>query len=193
MTHDPTFFPTPADLAAWFDEHAGTESELFLGYWKKGTGRPSVTWPESVDEALCVGWIDGVRRRIDEDSYVIRFTPRTATSTWSAVNIARVAELTAAGRMRAAGTAAFQARRADRSGIYSFEQKVEPRLDESGEEQFRARADAWTFFVAQAPSYRRGAIWWVISAKQQATRDRRLAQLVADSGAGRRLAHLSRP
>jgi len=193
VTHEPSFFPTSADLAAWFTEHDDTETELFLGYWKKGTGRPSVTWPESVDEALCVGWIDGVRRRIDDDSYVIRFTPRKESSTWSAVNIARVAELSAQGRMRPAGTAAFEARRAERSGIYSFEQKEEPRLDETAEEAFRAETAAWAFFAAQAPSYRRAAVWWVISAKQQATRDRRFGQLVAESGARRRLAHLSRP
>ena len=149
-------------------------------------------WPESVDEALCVGWIDGVRRRVDDDSYVIRFTPRKGGSTWSVVNIARVADLSAQGRMRAAGTAAFEARRVDRSGIYSFEQKEEPRLDDTAEKAFRSEPGAWAFFAAQAPSYRRASVWWVVSAKQQATRDRRLAQLVADSGAERRLAHLSR-
>lgn len=193
MTPEPVFFPTAADLAAWFSEHSATETELFLGYWKKGTGRPSVTWPESVDEALCVGWIDGVRRRIDDDSYVIRFTPRKSSSIWSAVNVARVAELTSEGRMRPAGGIAFAARRADRSGVYAFEQKEEPRLDAAAEEAFRAETTAWEFFVAQPPGYRRTAIWWVVSAKRAVTRDKRLAQLVADSGAGRRLGHLTRP
>jgi len=193
MTPEPIFFPTSADLAAWFTGHGDTESELFLGYWKKGTRRPSVTWPESVDEALCVGWIDGVRRRIDDDSYQIRFTPRTTSSTWSVVNIARVTDLAAQGRMRPAGNAAFAARRADRSGIYSFEQQEEPRLEDTAERVFRSENVAWAFFVAQAPSYRRAAVWWVVSAKRQVTRDKPLARLVADSGAGRRLAHLTRP
>jgi uncharacterized protein YdeI (YjbR/CyaY-like superfamily) len=190
---EPLFFASPRELAAWFREHAATETELFLGYWKKATGRPSVTWPESVDEALCVGWIDGVRRRIDDDCYVIRFTPRKSGSTWSEVNVGRVAELTAQGRMRPAGTAAFAARRADRSGIYSFEQKQEPRLDAEAVAAFRADPQAWAHFTAEPPSYRRAAVWWVVSAKQQATRDRRLAQLMADSRAGRRIASLRRP
>lgn len=190
---EPLFFASPRELAAWFGEHAATETELLLGYWKKGTGRASVTWPESVDEALCVGWIDGVRRRIDDESYVIRFTPRKSGSTWSEVNVGRVAELTAQGRMRPVGTAAFEARRADRSGIYSFEQKQEPRLDAQAEAVFRADPEGWAHFSAQPPSYRRAAVWWVVSAKQQATRDRRLAQLVADSRAGRRIASLRRP
>lgn len=187
------FFATPADLAAWFAEHAATGTELFLGYWKKGSGRPSVTWPESVDEALCVGWIDGVRRRIDDESYVIRFTPRRAGSTWSDVNVGRVADLSAQGRMHPAGTAAFEARRADRAGTYSFEQREEPRLDNTSEAAFRADVDAWEFFSRQPPSYRRAAVWWVVSAKGQATRDRRLTRLVADSRAGRRLPALARP
>jgi uncharacterized protein YdeI (YjbR/CyaY-like superfamily) len=189
---DPKFFAAPADLAAWFAEHADAEPELLVGYWKKGTGRPSVTWAESVDEALCVGWIDGVRRRIDDDSYSIRFTPRRAGSTWSLVNVRRVGELTAAGRMRDAGLAAFAARRDDRSGTYSFEQRAEPRLDETAEETFRADQAAWDFFSAQPPSYRRTAVWWVVSAKRPATRERRLVQLMADSRAGLRIAPLRR-
>jgi len=193
VTAEPLFFATPADLAAWFAAHAERETELFLGYWKKGSGRASVSWPESVDEALCVGWIDGVRRRLDDESYVIRFTPRKKVSTWSAVNMARVAELTEQGRMRPAGIAAFEARRADRSGIYSFEQPQEPRLEDRAEATFRADTAAWEFFTAQAPSYRRAAVWWVLRAKKEATRDRRLTMLVEDSRAMRRLRHLSRP
>ena len=145
-----------------------------------------------MDEALCVGWIDGVRRRIDDDSYSIRFTPRRAGSTWSLVNVRRVGELTAAGRMRDAGLAAFAARRDDRSGTYSFEQRAEPRLDETAEETFRADQAAWDFFSAQPPSYRRTAVWWVVSAKRPATRERRLVQLMADSRAGLRIAQLRR-
>ncbi|HEX6935555.1 MAG TPA: YdeI/OmpD-associated family protein [Actinomycetes bacterium] len=189
----PQFFATPADLAAWFEAHGDTAAELLVGYWKKGTGRLSVTWAESVDEALCVGWIDGIRRRIDDHSYSIRFTPRRNGSTWSQVNIRRVAELTEQGRMRPAGTAAFMARRDDRSGVYSFEQRHEARLDQAAEATFRADELAWAFFTAQPPSYRRTAVWWVVSAKQQATRDRRLAQLVADSRAGLRIKELRRP
>jgi uncharacterized protein YdeI (YjbR/CyaY-like superfamily) len=189
---DPLFFATPTELARWFDEHAGTETELFVGYWKKGTGRPSVTWPESVDEALCVGWIDGVRRSLDGDSYVIRFTPRKPASTWSVVNVRRVAELTAQGRMRPAGMAAFDSRREDRSGTYSFEQRAAVRLDPAAETMFRADAGAWAFFSAQPPSYRRSAVWWVVSARRQETRDRRLAQLVADSREGLRIKALRR-
>lgn len=189
----PQFFATSADLAAWFEAHGDTAAELLVGYWKKGTGRLSVTWAESVDEALCVGWIDGIRRRIDDHSYSIRFTPRRNGSTWSQVNIRRVAELTEQGRMRPAGTAAFMARRDDRSGVYSFEQRHEARLDQAAEATFRADEAAWAFFTAQPPSYRRTAVWWVVSAKQQATRDRRLAQLVADSRAGLRIKELRRP
>lgn len=190
---DVRFFATPAELARWFAHHADTETELFVGYWKKSTGRASVTWPESVDEALRVGWIDGIRRRLDDDSYVIRFTPRKPTSTWSEVNVRRVRELTEQGRMRPAGLAAFEARREDRSGTYSFEQREDPRLDPAAEAAFRADPQAWAFFTGQPPSYRRAAVWWVVSAKQQATRDRRLAQLVADSRAGRRIKPMRRP
>ncbi|HET9946348.1 MAG TPA: YdeI/OmpD-associated family protein [Actinomycetes bacterium] len=188
----PRFFARPADLAAWFAEHASSEPELLVGYWRKGTGKPSITWPESVDEALCVGWIDGIRRRIDDESYSIRFTPRRTGSTWSAVNVRRVGELTAAGRMQEAGLAAFAARRAGRSGTYSHEQSAEPRLDADAERVFRADREGWAFFTAQPPSYRRAAVWWVVSAKRAETRDRRLAQLVADSHAGLRIALLRR-
>ena len=189
----PTFFADPAELRDWFQAHADEGGELYVGYWKKGTGKPSVTWPESVDEALCVGWIDGVRRRIDDDSYLIRFTPRKAGSTWSAVNIARVAELTAEGRMQPAGLAAFERRRPARSGTYAYEQREAAELSPDQLAEFRATPGAWEFFETQPPSYRRTAVWWVVSAKRPETRARRLAQLVVDSAAGRRLAQLSRP
>ena len=189
----PTFFANPAELQAWFGAHADEGGELYVGYWKKGTGRPSITWPESVDEALCVGWIDGVRRGIDDDSYMIRFTPRKAGSIWSTVNIARVAELTKVGRMQPAGLAAFERRRADRSGIYSHEQPEAATLSAEQEAVFRAAPGAWEFFDTQAPSYRRQAVWWVVSAKRAETRERRLSQLVADSAAGLRLAWAARP
>ena len=189
----PQFFADPEALRAWFLAHADEGGELLLGYWKTGTGRPSVTWPESVDEALCVGWIDGVRRRLDDESYVIRFTPRRPGSTWSAVNVARVAELTAQGRMQPAGLAAFEQRRADRSGTYAYEQREVAALTTEQEAVFRATLNAWEFFSSQPPSYRHTATWWVVSAKRAETRERRLAQLVDDSAHGRRLAQLSRP
>ncbi len=191
MTAGPTFFATPEELRAWFDDNADTADELIVGYWKTKTGRPSVTWPQSVDEALCVGWIDGIRRRLDDERYTIRFTPRRPTSNWSAVNVERVASLTAEGRMRPAGTAAFDRRRREQG--YGHEQRAAARLEPGEEGQFQAAGGAWEFFVAQPPSYRQAAVHWVSSAKRPETRARRLGRLVADSAAGRRLAQLSRP
>jgi uncharacterized protein YdeI (YjbR/CyaY-like superfamily) len=177
----PRFFRDAAALQRWFAAHHARASELQLGYWKVGSGKPSVSWPESVDEALCVGWIDGVRRRIDEASYTIRFTPRKPTSIWSAVNIARVAALQAEGRMQPAGLAAFAARRENRSGVYSFEQRsIE--LPEAYAATLRADPAAWADFQARPPSYRKAAMWWIVSAKQEATRLRRL-QVLIDCGA----------
>ena len=152
-----------------------------------------MTWPEAVDEALCFGWIDGVRKSIDETSYAIRFTPRKTRSTWSAVNIRRVQELTAQGRMRPAGLRAFAARVEGKSGIYSYEQRDVAELGDPYERQFRANSAAWDFFQAQAPSYRKAAIWWVVSAKKEETRQRRLTALIDDSAAGRRIASLTPP
>ena len=189
---EPTFFAAPEEFRAWFAANAGGASALLVGFHKKGSELPSITWPEAVDEALCVGWIDGVRRARDETSYTIRFTPRTPRSIWSAVNIARVAALTAEGRMRPAGSAAFEARTAERSAIYSHEQQEDPTLTPDEEAAFRAAPGAWDFFAAQRPSYRRPALWWIVSAKRPETRARRLATLIADSAAGRTLAHLTR-
>lgn len=149
-------------------------------------------WPESVDEALCVGWIDGLTKRIDEASYMIRFTPRKAGSIWSAVNIARVSELTREGRMQPGGIAAFKRRSAAKSAIYSYEQREPAAFDEAAERQFRANARAWEFFQAQPPWYRRTATYKVISAKREETRQKRLAALIADSAAGRRIRELTR-
>jgi uncharacterized protein YdeI (YjbR/CyaY-like superfamily) len=190
---EPTFFATQADFGAWLEAHHADGRELLVGFYKTGSGRPSITWPESVDEALCFGWIDGVRRSIDEDSYSIRFTPRTARSIWSAVNIERAGELIALGRMRPAGLAAFAARRDDRSAIYSHEQRRSPELEADQEARFRADAAAWAWFEDQAPWYRRAAIHWVVSAKRPETRERRLAALIADSAAGRPVKPLTRP
>jgi uncharacterized protein YdeI (YjbR/CyaY-like superfamily) len=188
----PTFFATPADFRAWLEAHHASETELLVGFHKKGSGTPSITWPESVDEALCFGWIDGVRRSLDADAYTVRFTPRKRKSYWSIVNIRRAGELIAEGRMRPAGLAAFEARAGERSGVYSFEQKDEVRFDPEQAARFQADAQAWDFFQAQAPWYRRTATWWVISAKQEATRARRLATLMEDSAAGRLIAGLRR-
>ena len=183
-TH-PIFFETPAELRDWLDAYHATADEVFVGAWKKSTGKPSLTWPEIVEEALCVGWIDSIRRSVPGDGWVIRLTPRRKGSIWSAVNVAKVAELRAAGRMRQAGEAAFAARLADRTGIYSFEQAGEPTLEPWEEARFRANDRAWAWFSAKAPSFRKQALHWVISAKRPETRERRLATLIEDSAAGR--------
>lgn len=183
----PTFFPTPSAFRAWLQKHHKTEQELLVGFYKKGSGKPSITWPESVDEALCFGWIDGVRRSHGEDAYTIRFTPRRPTSIWSAVNIARVAELTKRKRMRAAGLAAFAKRTSEKSGIYSYEQRHTVEFEPSIEKRFRANRAAWTFFAAQPPGYRRNIIRYVCSAAQEDTRLRRLDKVMAACESGRRL------
>ena len=189
---DVTFFETPADLRAWLAANGQAADELWVGFRKKGTGRPSVTWPEAVDEALCVGWIDGLRKRIDTESYKIRFTPRRKGSIWSAANVKRVGELTAQGRMQRGGLAAFEARDAARTNRYSFERaKVELAADQLT--QFQADPSAWTYFQACPAYYRRAATWWVVSAKQSATRQRRLETLIADSAAGRRIRVMAGP
>jgi uncharacterized protein YdeI (YjbR/CyaY-like superfamily) len=185
----PTFFPTPADWRKWLAAHHATDRELLVGFYKKGSGRPSITWPESVDEALCFGWIDGVRKRIDDLSYTIRFTPRKTGSIWSHVNIRKVLVLAEEGRMCPAGLAAYEARRENKSGVYSYEKRPEELPDPYGA-RFRKDKAAWAFFQAQPPSYRRAAIWWVVSAKKEETRLKRLGQLIEDSANGRRLAHL---
>jgi uncharacterized protein YdeI (YjbR/CyaY-like superfamily) len=174
------------------EQHHDTEPELWVGYHKKGTGKPSMTWPESVDEALCFGWIDGIRKRIDAERYMIRFTPRRARSIWSAVNIGRVAALTEEGRMRPAGAAAFAARREDRSGIYSYEQRERAKLDPAFDKRFRTKKRAWASFEAMPASYRQAAIRWVMTAKKEETRERRLATLMEASAAGRRVPPLTR-
>ena len=168
--HDVAFFATPEAFGAWLAEHHQSSTELWVGFFRKDSGEPSITWPEAVDEALCVGWIDGVRKRLDERRYVIRFTPRQPRSTWSAVNIARVAELTRLGRMQPAGLAAFGRRSEARSGTYAYEQRETAALEPAAEQAFRANAAAWTFFQSQAPSYQRTIIWWVVSAKREETR-----------------------
>jgi uncharacterized protein YdeI (YjbR/CyaY-like superfamily) len=187
------FFSTPDAFRAWLEDHHSTAAELLVGFHKKATGRPSMTWTESVREALCFGWIDGVRRGLGEDSYTIRFTPRKPGSNWSSRNVRHVEELIREGKMTPAGLAAYEARKPERTGIYAFEQRDPARLDREQEKHFRANGKAWAFFQAQPPSYRQTAIYWVVSAKRAETRERRLATLIEDSAAGRRLARLSSP
>ncbi len=188
----PTFFATPSEFRAWLEEHHGQTQELLVGFHKKGSGRPSITWPEAVDQALCLGWIDGVRRGIDDSRYAIRFTPRKPRSTWSAVNVRRAKELTALGLMRPAGLKAFAERAEEKSGIYSYEQRNAAKLDAASEQQFRTNKKAWRFFQAQAPWYRRTTTWWVISAKKEETRLKRMATLIEDSEHGRTIPPLTR-
>jgi len=182
---DPVYFPSPAAFRDWLEAHHAGADELWVGYHKRGTGTPSMTWPESVDEALCFGWIDGLRRSVDAERYAIRFTPRRRGSTWSRVNLARVEALTAEGRMRPAGIAAHEARKAD-----ADEPSVQDRPEELPEPYavaFRERdRAAWAFFQAQSRSYRRMAIGWILAAKREETRLRRLEQIVEASAAGRR-------
>jgi uncharacterized protein YdeI (YjbR/CyaY-like superfamily) len=188
----PVFFANAAAFRAWLEKHHGEAQELLVGYYKVGSGKASMTWAESVDEALCFGWIDGIRKRVDDERYTIRFTPRKPRSTWSAVNVKRVAALTAEGRMRPAGLEAFTKRAPDRTGIYSYEQRKTAKLTPAQARQFRANEAAWGYFQAQPAWYKTAATWWVASAKKDETRQRRLAQLIADSAAGRSIPELRR-
>ena len=188
----PTFFATPAEFRAWFISNHESAEELWVGFYKKASGRPSITWPESVDEALCFGWIDGIRKSVDAEAYVIRFTPRKRGSIWSNVNIARAKALASDGRMQPAGRRAFEARDEEKSGIYSFEQRARAKLDAAELGKFRANKAAWKFFEAQPPGYRQLATYWIISAKRPETRARRLATLIADSAAGQRIGPMRR-
>jgi len=189
--NEPIYFASPDEFHAWLEEHHETEAEVWVGYWKKATGKPSLVWSQAVDEALCFGWIDGVIRGIDGERHIQRFTPRKPTSNWSAVNVAKVERLRAEGRMRPAGEAAFARRREDKSGVYSYEQRHKAAFEPEQEERFRANAPAWEFWSASPPSYRTMATWWVVSAKRPETRERRLERLIEDSAAGRRLAQMS--
>ena len=189
----PLYFPKPADFRAWLEKNHATEAELAVGFYKKDSGKPSITWPESVDQALCFGWIDGVRRSLGDTAYMIRFTPRKPGSTWSAVNIGRVQELTAAGLMHPAGLEAFQRRSQEKSAVYSYEQRHAAAFDAAGERRFRAKRKAWDFFQKQPPGYRRLATHWVMSAKREETRAARLGRLISDSAEGKRILELARP
>ena len=189
----PRFFATPAAFRAWLEQHHATADELLVGFHKRATGTPSMTWPESVDEALCFGWIDGKRKSLGESSYTIRFTPRKPTSIWSSINVAKVKALAKGGKMHAAGLAAFAKRTKERTGVYSFERNEAAVLPPDQARRLAGNREASAFFEAQPPWYRRTAIHWVISAKQEATRERRFAQLLVDSAAGRTIPPLTRP
>jgi uncharacterized protein YdeI (YjbR/CyaY-like superfamily) len=186
------YFESPAAFRRWLETNHDSATELTVGFHKRHTGQPSLTWPESVDEALCFGWIDGVRHSVDEDRYTIRFTPRKPSSNWSVVNIRRVEALVRDKRMRPAGLRAFEAKRADRSGVYSFEQRDQAKLSPVEERQFRANRVAWRFFEAQPPGYRRVTAFWVVSAKREETRARRLERLIRESAEGQRVGILGR-
>lgn len=172
------FFPTPAAFRRWLEKNHATATELRVGYYKKHTEKPSITWPESVDQALCYGWIDGIRRRVDDSTYTVRFTPRRRGSIWSTVNIGRAKALIAGGQMQPAGLAAYKARKENKSGIYSYEQR-QVDLPEEYSRVLKKNKTAWTFFQAQSPSYRKQVFWYVVSAKTESTRLKRLDAIIA--------------
>lgn len=188
---DVIFFDTPADFRAWLEANHETAKELWVGFRKKSTGLPSMTWTESVEEALCFGWIDGIRKSLGDESYTIRFTPRKPDSIWSTVNINHVQRLIEQGRMRPAGLAAFEKRQDHRSGVYTFEKEV-VELSSDLEVRFRANPAAWDYFQSQPASYRRTMIGWVTSAKREETRLSRLDALMQDSAQGRQMEQFTR-
>jgi uncharacterized protein YdeI (YjbR/CyaY-like superfamily) len=179
----PIFFAKQSDFRKWLQKNHKKETELLVGFYKVGSGKPSMSWSQSVDEALCFGWIDGVRKSIDKDSYQIRFTQRKASSIWSAVNIKKISALTKDGLMHPAGLESFEKRIESKSKIYSHE-KDEVELTQNFKKQFKANKKAWDYFQSLAPSYRKVSTHWVMSAKQEATRIKRLNQLIAESAAG---------
>ena len=180
------YFKSPSEFREWLAKNHGTTRQLWVGYYKKSSGRPSMTWPESVDEALCFGWIDGIRKRVDDLRYTIRFTPRKRGSVWSAINIKRAEALRDRGLMKQSGVVAFNARKENKSGIYSYEQRSD-NLHAPYQEKLRQDKTAWNFFHAQPPSYRKAVSWWVVSAKQEATRLKRLEKLRKESARQKRL------
>ena len=179
------FFKTPEQLRRWISNNYNIEDELWIGFYKKATGKQSITWPEAVDEALCFGWIDGIRKRIDDISYKIRFTPRRQNSNWSTVNIERVKVLSKEGRMHTAGIEKYQNRNTKKDSRYSFEQK-NVKLDPKYEKILKQNEKAWDYFKKQAPYYKRTVTWWIMSAKRDSTRLRRLNKLIESSEQGKR-------
>lgn len=186
----PSFFATRDVFRRWLEHHHATADELLVGFYKKGSGMPSISWPESVDEALCYGWIDSIRKSIDENTYTIRFTPRKPGSTWSGINIKRAQELIQQGKMCPAGFKAYEARKENKSGIYSYEQRAVD-LEDPYKEILKKNAAAWRFYEGQPPSYRKAIGWWIISAKREETRIKRMHKLIAFSAMGQRLPEFS--
>lgn len=186
----PIFFSSQFEFRMWLEENNKKETELFVGYYKVNSGKPSMTWSESVDQALCFGWIDGVRKSIDDASYFIRFTKRKPNSIWSAVNIKKIEELKRLGLMKPAGIAVFNLRQESKSKIYAYEKEA-VKLSKDFEARFRANKKAWSFFQSLPASYHEPAINWVMSAKQETTRAKRLEELMRDSEAGRKIKRLS--
>jgi len=180
------FFNNQDEFRGWLEQNHQAETELWVGYYKIKTGKPSMTWSQSVDQALCFGWIDGIRKSIDEESYCNRFTPRKPRGNWSAVNIKKVEELIVRGKMTPAGMAAFERRTENKSAVYSYENRPE-KLDQELEMRFQENSKAWNFFQVQAPSYRKTVIYWVMSAKQKSTQLSRLEKLIAYSAEGKRV------
>jgi uncharacterized protein YdeI (YjbR/CyaY-like superfamily) len=193
MPLKPLFFPSPSAWRAWLEKHHADTTELWIGLYKRESGRSSITWPEAVDGALCFGWIDGIRKSIDETSYKIRFTPRKPRSIWSAANVKRATELSAMGLMHPAGLSAFQNRDGKRTELYSYEQRKGAELPAAYERKFRTNQAAWAFFQAQPPGYKRVCSWWVISAKKEETKLKRLAALIEHSEHQRKIPAMSRP
>jgi uncharacterized protein YdeI (YjbR/CyaY-like superfamily) len=189
----PTFFASPTEWRRWLEKHHADTQELWVGFYKRDSGRPSIAWPEGVDGALCFGWIDGVRKSIDAISYKIRFTPRKPRSIWSAINIRRANELSKLGLMHSTGLAAFAKRDGGRSAIYAYEQRKTAKLPPAFEKKFRACAEAWKFFQSQPPWYQRTSTYWVISAKKEETRLKRLATLIDCSARKQNIPSLNRP
>jgi uncharacterized protein YdeI (YjbR/CyaY-like superfamily) len=187
----PRFFPTPADWRTWLEKNHAECEELWVGFYKRDSGLPSITWPESVDGALCFGWIDGVRKSIDAHSYKIRFTPRKPRSIWSAINIKRTKDLSKMGLMHPAGKSAFEKRDGDRSAIYAYEQRKSAKLPAQFEKRFRANVDAWKFFQSRPPWYQRTSTYWVVSAKKEETRLKRLETLIDCSARKRNIPSLN--
>lgn len=183
--HDVKFFETTEELRDWFDANHETTADLWLGYHRKATGKPTISWSDAVDEALCVGWIDGIRKRLDDTRSAQRFTPRRKGSTWSAINVAKVAVLRADGRMRPAGLRAFERRTEANTAVYSYE-RPEAVFSDAELERFRAVPAAWADWERRPPSYRRTVSHWVTSAKGAETRARRLEALITDSAAGQK-------
>ena len=188
----PIFFKKQSELRRWFEKNADTATELSVGFYRVATGKPSVTWPQSVDEALCFGWIDSVRNSIDEESYTIRFTPRKPTSIWSAVNIKKVTELKKQGLMKPKGLELFNKMDKNKLKTYSFERSL-VELSPPYEKKFKANKKAWQFFQQMPPSYRKPVINWIMTAKQEETRLRRLATLIKDSEEGRKIKGMDYP